>query len=299
MSASTTPAAPQVVAAAVIGAGTMGAGIAQVLAQSGIRTVLFDVSQEAVDAGLERIEKMLQKGVERGKLNADVRQQALECISMQLDLAAAVDGCQLVIEAAPEKLELKQSLFAQIGAVVDDNCIIASNTSSLSVSTLAESCPHPERFIGLHFFNPPPIMKLLEIVRGAQTSDAIVEQCRILASDWGKEPIVVRDAPGFASSRLGLAIGLEAMRMVDEGVASPTDIDKAMKLGYGFPMGPLELTDMIGLDVRLDIARHLAEELNADRFATPRGLRERVENGNLGRKSGKGYYRWKDGKRLD
>jgi 3-hydroxybutyryl-CoA dehydrogenase len=218
---------------------------------------------------------------------------------MQLDLAAAVDGCQLVIEAAPEKLELKQSLFAQIGAVVDDNCIIASNTSSLSVSTLAESCPHPERFIGLHFFNPPPIMKLLEIVRGAQTSDAIVEQCRILASDWGKEPIVVRDAPGFASSRLGLAIGLEAMRMVDEGVASPTDIDKAMKLGYGFPMGPLELTDMIGLDVRLDIARHLAEELNADRFATPRGLRERVENGNLGRKSGKGYYRWKDGKRLD
>jgi len=299
MSASTTSDAPQIVAAAVIGAGTMGAGIAQVLAQSGITTALFDVSQEAVDAGLARIDKMLSRGVELGKLNADARQQALERISVQLDLAAAVDGCQLVIEAAPEKLELKQALFSQVGAVVDENCIIASNTSSLSVSILAESCSHPERFIGLHFFNPPPIMKLLEIVRGARTSDAIVEQCRTLASDWGKQPIVVRDAPGFASSRLGLAIGLEAMRMVDDGVASPTDIDTAMKLGYVFPMGPLELTDMIGLDVRLDIARYLAEELNAERFAAPRGLCERVEKGNLGRKSGEGYYRWKDGKRLD
>jgi 3-hydroxybutyryl-CoA dehydrogenase len=180
MSASTTSDSPQIVAAAVIGAGTMGAGIAQVLAQSGITTALFDVSQEAVDAGLARIDKMLSRGVELGKLNADARQQALERISVQLDLAAAVDGCQLVIEAAPEKLELKQALFSQVGAVVDENCIIASNTSSLSVSILAESCPHPERFIGLHFFNPPPIMKLLEIVRGARTSDAIVEQCRTL-----------------------------------------------------------------------------------------------------------------------
>ncbi len=278
--------------AAVLGAGTMGAGIAQVLSQAGVTTRLFDINQPAIDAGLARITQMLEKGVARGKLSVQQQSDCLAKLSGELILEEAVADCQLVIEAAPEKVSIKVDLFERIAAVVDVDCVIASNTSSLSISDLANACSAPERFIGLHFFNPPPLIKLLEIVQGELTSEQVVAKCRELGSAWGKQAIVVKDSPGFASSRLGLAIGLEAMRMVDEGVASPEDIDAAMKLGYGFPMGPLELTDLIGLDVRLDIAKYLATTLDSERFAVPSGLAKRVAEGHLGKKSGQGYYTW-------
>jgi 3-hydroxybutyryl-CoA dehydrogenase len=192
----------------------------------------------------------------------------------------------------PEKLQLKQEIFQQLGTHLGPQVLLATNTSSLSISRIAAVTPHPERVVGMHFFNPVHIMKLVEVVEADKSSNAAVEAAMALSTRMGKDPIRVKDAPGFASSRLGIAIGLEAMRMVQEGVASPADIDKAMVLGYGFPMGPLQLTDLVGLDVRLNIAEYLYKELG-DRFLAPEILREKVAKGELGKKSGKGFYEWK------
>ena len=277
--------------AAVLGAGTMGHGIAQVLAMAGIETRLFDVASDAVDAGLAKIQVNLDKGVARGKVEDEARAQALAALTGVSELSVAVEGAQVVIEAAPERMELKQSIFSDLSEFSAPDALLATNTSSLSITEIGQVCSQPERVVGMHFFNPVHIMKLVEVVRTGASSDEAVMCAMDLARRMGKEPIDVADAPGFASSRLGIAIGMEAIRMVESGVASAEDIDKAMTLGYGFPMGPLRLTDLVGLDVRLSIAEYLASTLG-DRFTPPTLLREMVAAGKLGQKSGEGFYTW-------
>lgn len=277
--------------AAVIGAGTMGHGIAQVLAMCGVEARLYDVDDAAVESALGHIRKNLDKGVERGKVTEDARAVALANLVGTTDTMTAIDGVQVVIEAAPERMDLKRKVFAQLGDALGPGVLLATNTSSLSVAAIADAARHPERVVGMHFFNPVHIMKLVEVVRHEGASTEAVQTAVDLACRMGKEPIEVTDAPGFASSRLGIAIGMEAIRMVEAGVASAADIDKAMVLGYGFPMGPLRLTDVVGLDVRLSIAEYLAQELG-DRFEPPALLRDMVARGELGKKSGKGFYTW-------
>ncbi len=285
--------------ATVVGAGTMGAGIAQVLAMAKVNVQLFDIQEDLACAGLARVDQFLQKGVARGKLGASEAQAILNRISPSWDIKAAATGSNLVVEAVPERADLKREVFASVVTVVEKDALLATNTSSLSISLLAENVPHPERFLGMHFFNPPPLMPLVEIVRGKETADAVVEQACSLTRRLGKHPIVVLDSPGFASSRLGVTLGLEAMRMLEEGVASAADLDAAMELGYRHPMGPLKLTDLVGLDVRLAIAEHLAQELDEVRFAPPQILRDKVAQGELGVKTGQGFHRWAEGKIQD
>ena len=283
--------ASDIQSAAVLGAGTMGHGIAQVLAMAGIETRLFDVAPDAVQSGLAKIQANLDKGVARGKVEEAARAQALAGLSGVGGRAAAVDGVQVVIEAVPEHMDLKQSIFTDLSSLTAPDTLLATNTSSLSITEIANVCSQPERVVGMHFFNPVHIMKLVEVVRTESASDEAVTLAMELVKRMGKEPIEVVDSPGFASSRLGIAIGMEAIRMVEGGVASAEDIDKAMTLGYGFPMGPLRLTDLVGLDVRLSIAEYLASTLG-DRFAPPGLLREMVSAGKLGQKSGEGFYKW-------
>jgi len=288
---SDSPNAQSISRAVVLGAGTMGNGIAQVCAQAGIEVVLFDINDDAVATGLENIKRMLAKAVEKGKASPEDVAATMSRLSTSTDLIASCEGAQLVVEAIPEKLELKQSVMAQIESAVATDCLIASNTSSLSITKISAGMNHPQRFLGMHFFNPVPLMALLEVVVGEQTDATNCDLAVELSKRLGKEPIVVQDAPGFASSRLGVCIGLEAMRMVEDGVASAADIDKAMELGYRHPMGPLRLTDLVGLDVRLGIAEYLCEKLG-DRFAPPQILRDMVAAGKLGKKSGEGFYKW-------
>ena len=283
--------AEEIKRAAVIGGGTMGNGIAQVLSMCGIETRLYDISQEFVDRGVAKVRANLDKGVEKGKVDAAARDAALARLFGTTDLAAAIDGVQVVVEAIPEKMELKAKLFGELGQKLGADVLLATNTSSLPVTEIANVTEHPERVVGMHFFNPVHIMKLVEVVRGKGSSDEAVATTVALAERMGKQPITVVDSPGFASSRLGIAIGLEAMRMVEDGVASAEDIDKAMTLGYGFPMGPLKLTDLVGLDVRLSIAEYLQTEFG-ERFAPPQILRDKVASGDLGKKSGRGFYDW-------
>ncbi len=276
----------------VLGAGTMGNGIAQISAMAGWKTWLYDIEEAFVQKGMDRIRSMLQKAVDRGKMDPEKKDATLALLSTSCELEESVPGADLVIEAIPEQMALKKEVFARVAELVSDDCLLASNTSSLSVSEIAEVIKNPERFLGMHYFNPPPIMKLCEIVKGAKTSVEAVTLARAIAEKQGREPIVVKDRPGFASSRLGLVLGLEAIRMVEEEVASPEDIDKAMKLGYRHPMGPLELTDLVGLDVRLSIAQYLAATLDDRRFDPPDLLKQMVAEGKLGKKSGEGFYRW-------
>jgi 3-hydroxybutyryl-CoA dehydrogenase len=271
----------------------MGHGIAQVCAMAGHAVRLYDVSTAAVSAGRAKLAANLAKGVEKGKVTPEQRDACLARVAATDVLEDAVDGARLVIEAVPEKLELKQLLLSRCAGRVAPDAILATNTSSLSIDRIADGVAGPERVIGLHFFNPVHIMKLLEIVVGPRTAPGVVEASRAFGAAIGKECITVKDSPGFATSRLGLVIGLEAIRMVEEGVASPEDIDKAMTLGYGFPMGPLRLTDLVGLDVRLHIAEYLQAHLpRGAHFAPPQLLRDMVAQGKLGQKSGEGFYRW-------
>ena len=271
----------------VIGAGTMGCGIAEVLLKAGHPTQLIDRNPELVQQGLKRIQQSLEKAVSRGKLSSDQQAKALQ----NLDTSSLeVTQAELVIEAAFEDLHVKKELLAPL-ALRFPEAILASNTSSLSLTEMAAACHHPERVIGLHFFNPPPIMELLEVVTAEQTGQATLQQALELAKKWGKTPIVVKDVPGFASSRLGIILGMEAIRMLESGVASARDIDRAMELGYRHPMGPLKLTDLVGLDVRLAIAEHLTREIGPQ-FAPPPLLRRLVRAGRLGKKTGHGFYRW-------
>lgn len=277
---------------AVIGAGTMGHGIAQVSAAAGIQTRLFDLEQSAVDAGLARIEKNLDKGIARGKVSAEQKSATLSRLSGTTSLAAAADGADLVIEAIPEKLELKQDLFRRLQPLTAPTTVLGTNTSSISIARIAEAAADPSRVVGLHFFNPVFIMKLLEVVHHEGTDPEVLAAVNAYGAAIGKECINVRDMPGFATSRLGVCLGMEAIRMVEDGVASAEDIDKAMVLGYRHPIGPLKLTDLVGLDVRLHIGEYLARELGNAAFEPPALMRRLVDEGKLGQKTGQGFYEW-------
>ena len=287
--------APGIGKVAVIGAGTMGHGIAQVAALAGHAAVLCDVDAGQLRRALARIEATLDKGVRLGKVESTARDAALARLSGAQALEKAVAGADLVIEAVPEVMSLKARIFREIAAIVPENVILATNTSSLSVMEIGAGLPAPGRFLGLHFFNPVHIMALVEVVKGEGTDPGVLDRSLAFVRALGKDPIVVADSPGFASSRLGIILGLEAIRMVEAGVASPRDIDKAMELGYRHPMGPLRLTDLVGLDVRLGIARYLHKTLDSEAFRPPGLLERMVAEGRLGKKSGRGFYDWSDG----
>jgi 3-hydroxybutyryl-CoA dehydrogenase len=276
---------------AIFGAGTMGHGIAQVCALAGATVRLYDIDEARVSAGMARLKRNLDTGVEKGKVEAAARDAALARISTSTELAVAAAGADLLIEAIPERLALKQELFRAL-APLAPGAIYGTNTSSLSVARIAEAAPEASRAVGLHFFNPVHIMALLEVISTPATDPAVLEQVRAFALRIGKEAIFVQDSPGFATSRLGVCLGMEAIRMVQEGVASPEDIDKAMVLGYRHPIGPLRLTDMVGLDVRLNIGEYLARELGNPAFEPPDLMRQMVAEGRLGQKSGRGFYNW-------
>jgi 3-hydroxybutyryl-CoA dehydrogenase len=275
----------------VIGAGTMGHGIAHVSAQAGYDVFVYDVTLEAAKAGVDKIRKNLDIGVEKKKVEPAARDAALARLTATASLAD-LRICGMVIEAAPEKMDLKKKLFGELSQLCSAEAILATNTSSLSVTEIAAAATHPERVLGMHFFNPVHLMKLLELVRAHQTSDDTLARAKAFGEKIGKQMVTVNDSPGFASTRLGLVVGLEAIRMLEEGVASAEDIDRAMELGYGYPMGPLKLGDLVGLDVRLAIAEYLYQELGSPAFRPPQLLKRMVRAGKLGKKSGQGFYKY-------
>jgi 3-hydroxybutyryl-CoA dehydrogenase len=279
---------------AVLGAGTMGQGIAQVTAAAGFPTRVFDAAAGRAEQAVAAIDVQLEKLVAKGKIDAERKRATMAQLSATKDLASACAGAHLVIEAVPENMDLKVALLGEAASVAGAGAWLATNTSSLSITELGARLGAPERTIGLHFFNPPPVMELLEVVRGLATGEATLERALVFARAIGKTPIVVKDAPGFATSRLGVCIGAEAIRMLESGVASAVDIDRGMELGYRHPMGPLKLTDLVGLDVRLAILEHLHKEVG-EQFRPPSLLRTMVRAGRLGKKTGEGFYRWKDG----
>jgi 3-hydroxybutyryl-CoA dehydrogenase len=276
---------------AVIGAGTMGHAIAQIGAQAGYEVWLQDVAPGLLAHAGARIDDNLSKGVIRGKVTADERTAALARIQTTTDLKEAVSATDLVIEAIVEDLAVKHALFRQLEELTPESAVLASNTSSLSIGEIAAAVRAPERVIGMHFFNPAHIMKLLEIIVTRETSEGALAIARDVGARMKKETITVRDSPGFATSRLGVCLGLEAIRMVEEEVASPEDIDKALVLGYNHPMGPLRLGDLVGLDIRLGVAEYLHGKLG-ERFRPPALLKRMVAEGRLGQKTGEGFYRW-------
>jgi 3-hydroxybutyryl-CoA dehydrogenase len=277
--------------AAVLGAGTMGHGIAQVLAQAGITVSLYDTTVDQARIGKGRIDENLSRGVDKGKISPGERVDTLARIHPTCMLDDAVAPADLVIEAVPEDLALKIELFRRVSEKTRGSTIVATNTSALSVTELARASGVPARTIGLHFFNPVHLMRLVEIVVGFDTHPEVVAASQKLVKRIGKEAAVVRDSPGFASSRLGICIAMEAIRMVETQVAGPQDIDRAMELGYNHPMGPLRLTDHVGLDVRLSIAEYLHREIG-EQFRPPQLLRQMVRAGKLGKKTGEGFYKY-------
>ncbi|RLM44154.1 3-hydroxyacyl-CoA dehydrogenase family protein [Haloarcula sp. Atlit-47R] len=279
---------------AILGAGTMGHGIAQVSAMASHDVFLRDIEADIVDDGLAAIESNLEEGIAREKVSEPTAEAALDRLTGTTSLEEAVTGADLVVEAVPEDMDIKHETLTEVESHVDPATLIASNTSSLSLTEIASVLDYPERAIGLHFFNPVHIMALVEIVVAEQTSAETVSRAREFVNGIDKTPVEVADAPGFASSRLGVSLGVEAMRMVQEGVATPRDIDTAMELGYNHPMGPIELGDVVGLDVRLDILEYLRAELG-ERFRPPQILKRKVRAGKLGKKSGEGFYVWEDG----
>ena len=284
---------------AVIGAGTMGAGIAQVCAQSGWDTRLFDAFPEGLDAGMKRIDTFWDKGIARGKTTPEQKSEWSKNLHASTDMAEAVSGVDLVIEAVPEILDLKQQIFSQLDELAPPNAVLGTNTSGLKISDIANATNRPEMVIGMHFFNPVPIMKLLELVRHDQIAESTIEVAREVGAEMGKTCILVNDVPGFATSRLGVILGNEAIRMLADGVASASDIDTAMRLGYKHPMGPLELTDLVGLDVRRDILNNLAEAFDDESYRPHELLNQLVEAGDLGKKTGKGIYDWSSGEKVE
>ena len=276
----------------VIGAGTMGHGIAQAAAGAGWDVWLTDERPEALPAALASIARNLDGAVSRGKMERAVADAIQRRIHPTSDIVEAARGSDLVIEAVVEDVAVKQAVLKKAATSAKSRALLASNTSSLSIAEIATALPCSSRFLGLHFFNPVHLMKLVEIVVHQRTTEEVRAEALEIVKALGKEAIVVRDSPGFASSRLGVVLGLEAMRMVEESVASAADIDRAMELGYNHPMGPLKLTDLVGLDVRLKIAEYLQESLGGAQYEPPAILRRLVAEGKLGKKSGEGFYRW-------
>jgi 3-hydroxybutyryl-CoA dehydrogenase len=276
---------------AVIGAGTMGHGIAQIAAQAGYQVWLHDTLADLLLSANERIAENLAKGVSRGKLTDDERTAALSRVHLSAELEQSVESADLVIEAVVEDMGVKRVLFNRLEELAPKSAVLASNTSSLSIAEISMPLKDPSRIVGMHFFNPAHIMKLLEIVVTSKTSEAALATAREAGAGMKKESITVQDSPGFATSRLGVCVGLEAIRMVEDKVASPADIDKALELGYNHPMGPLRLGDLVGLDIRLGVAEYLFSKLGP-RFEPPTLLREMVAQGKLGQKTGQGFYKW-------
>ena len=280
---------------AVIGAGTMGAGIAQVCAQAGWKTNLYDAFPDGLERGMKAIDTFWDKGIARGKTSAEQKQQWSANLHPISDMFEAVSSVDLVIEAVPEIPSLKHQIFADLGKMTRDGCILGTNTSSLSIKDIAQASGRAENVIGMHFFNPVPIMKLLELVKHESCSEQTIAFAQAAGAAMGKTTILVNDIPGFATSRLGVVLGNEAIRMLADGVASAKDIDTAMVLGYKHPMGPLALSDLVGLDVRRDILLNLKESFGDDSY-TPHPLLEKlIAEGRLGKKSGKGIYDWTSG----
>lgn len=277
----------------VLGSGTMGQGIAQVTAQAGFVTHVYDVDAARVQKAIDNIKQTTDKLVQKGKMTNETRSELIGALVATSDLAQACQDVDLVIESVPEQMELKVNLLREVKAHTKPETILGTNTSSLSITEIGARVGAANRTIGLHFFNPPPVMELLEIVQGLGTDEATVTTSTAIAKRLGKTPIIVNDMPGFATSRLGVVIGAEAMRMLETGVASVQDIDRAMELGYRHPMGPLKLTDLVGLDVRLMILEHLHKEIG-EQFRPPAILRQMVRAGKLGKKTGEGFYKWTD-----
>lgn len=284
------PAPPAIHSVGVVGCGLMGAGIVEVCARQGFPVVVSEVSQEALHAGLARLRGSLDRGLERGKLSPEAHAEALDRVRGTTDLADMA-GCGLVIEAVLERLDAKQAIFARLDALTAPETILASNTSSISITKLAAATGRPDRVIGAHFFNPVPVMPLLEIVRGLATSEATFEALRGFGARLGKTIVVaLKDNPGFIVNLLFVPYGLDAIRGLEQGVATREDFDTAMKLGMNHPMGPFELMDFVGLDTMLFIADAMYEETRDPRYAAPPLLRQMVAAGRLGRKSGRGFY---------
>jgi 3-hydroxybutyryl-CoA dehydrogenase len=275
----------------VVGAGTMGNGIAHVFARSRFQVLLCEVEQRFLDRGLDSIRKNLEREVAKAKLTAAEAEAALGAIKGTLQ-GSDLGVCDFVIEAAPERFALKQELFSELDSVLKPEVILASNTSSISITRLAAQTRRPERVIGMHFFNPVPMMKLVEVVRGLETTDETFAQVKALAEQLGKSPVEVHDAPGFVSNRVLMPLLNEAMFAVMEGVATPEAIDQVFQLGMAHPMGPLKLADFIGLDVCLDIMRVLVEGLGDPKYRPCPLLVRMVDAGWLGRKSGRGFYQY-------
>ena len=280
---------------AVIGAGTMGAGIAQMCAQSGWTTNLYDAFPEGLEKGMKGIDAFWDKGIARGKTTPEQKTEWESRLHACSELNDAVSDVDLVIEAVPEIMELKRNVFSELDRLAPAHAVLGTNTSSLSISDIASVVGDPSRVIGMHFFNPVPLMKLLELVRHDLTSEDTIAIAEAAGEAMGKTCILVKNVPGFATSRLGVVLGNEAIRMLADGVASAKDIDTAMRLGYRHPMGPLELTDLVGLDVRRDILLNLQHSFNDDSYAPHPLLEKLVSQGDLGKKSGTGIYDWSTG----
>ena len=277
----------------------MGAGIAQICAQAGWDTRLYDAFPNGLEAGMNRIDAFWDKGISRGKTTAKQKSDWSAKLSAVSDFAEAVQDVDLVIEAVPEILDLKKEIFVQLDQLAPPNAILGTNTSGLKISDIAAATSRPEMVIGMHFFNPVPIMKLLELVRHEHVSESTIELAQEIGATMGKSCILVNDVPGFATSRLGVVLGNEAIRMLSDGVASATDIDTAMRLGYKHPMGPLELSDLVGLDVRRDILNNLAEAFDDETYRPHPLLNQLVEAGELGKKTNIGIYDWSSGEKVE
>jgi 3-hydroxybutyryl-CoA dehydrogenase len=275
----------------VLGAGTMGAGIVQVLAQSGFDVVLRDIKQEFVDNGIKGIDKKLAKLVEKGKMEAAAKDATMAKIVGTVDMAAAKD-CDLVIEAAVEIMEIKKTIFKELDSICKPECILASNTSALSITEIGAATGRADKMIGMHFFNPVPAMKLVEIIRGANTSQATYDAIKDLALKMGKAPVEINEAPGFVVNRLLIPMLNEGMYALMEGVANKEDIDTSMKFGAGHPMGPLALADMIGLDICLAIMQTLYKEFGDPKYRPCPLLVKMVRAGKLGPKTGEGFFKY-------